>query len=177
MEILEGTFKPPEGTDPATLIILNEISRIWGLRGEGEVSIIITKEDFQYYWRKVKERTALSFSGHHFGHYAAAAHLDALSEVHARRLALITKSGVAPNRWPEGLSVMLEKIAGVAVVTKLRAILLMEADFNCHNRIIFGDRMMKLARKNGLVPEEIYSEKGKTPEDAILQQVLVYDIA
>ena len=37
--------------------------------------------------------------------------------------------------------------------------------------------MMKLARKNGLVPEEIYSEKGKTPEDAILQQVLVYDIA
>ena len=53
----------------------------------------------------------------------------------------------------------------------------MEADFNCHNRIIFGDRMMKLAREHGLVPEEIYSEKGKTPEDAILQQVLVYDIA
>ena len=38
---------------------------------------------------------------------------------------------------------------------------MMEADFNFHNRLIFGDRMMKLARKNGLVPEEIYSEKGK----------------
>ena len=37
--------------------------------------------------------------------------------------------------------------------------------------------MMKLARESGLVPEETYSEKGKTPEDAILQQVLVYDIA
>ena len=36
---------------------------------------------------------------------------------------------------------------------------------------------MKLARENGLVPKEIYSEKGKTPEDAILQQVLVYAIA
>ena len=72
---------------------------------------------------------------------------------------------------------MLEKIAGVAVLTKLRAILLMEADFNCHNRIFFWDRMMKLAREHGLVPEEIYSEKGKTPEDAILQQVLVYNIA
>ena len=95
-----------------------------------------------------------------------------------KHLALITKTGAAPNRWSKGLSVMLEKIAGVAVVTKLRAILLMEADFNCHNRIIFGDRMMKLAQENGLVPEEIYSEKGKkTPEDAILQQVLVYDIA
>ena len=62
---------------------------------------------------------------------------------------------------------MLEKIAGVAVVTKLRAILLMEVDFNCHNKIIFEDRMMKLAREHGLVPEEIYSEKGKTPEDVI----------
>ena len=72
---------------------------------------------------------------------------------------------------------MLEKIVGVAVVTKLRAILLMEADFNCHNRLIFGNRMMKLARENSLIPEEIYSEKGKTPEDAILKQMLVYDIA
>ena len=72
---------------------------------------------------------------------------------------------------------MLEKIVGIAVVTKLRAILLMEADFNCHNSLIFDDLMMKLARENSLIPDEIYNEKGKTPEDAILQQVLVYDIA
>ena len=145
--------------------------------GEGEVSIIITKEDFQHYWKRVKERTASSYSGRHFGHYKAAAHSEYLSEVHAKHMALITKTGATPSRWSKGLSVMLEKIAGVAVVTKLRAILLMEADFNCHNKLIFGSRMMKLAREHGLVPEEIYSEKGKTPEDAILQQVLVYDIA
>ena len=72
---------------------------------------------------------------------------------------------------------MLEKIAGVALVTKLRAILLMEADFNYHNKLIFGKRMLDLARQHDLVPEEIYSEKGKTSEDAILHQVLAYDIA
>ena len=49
MEILEDTFRPPRGTDPATVIILNNISRIWRLMGEVEVSIIITKEDFHYY--------------------------------------------------------------------------------------------------------------------------------
>ena len=177
MEILEGTFIPPKGTDPATVIILNEIARIYKLMGEGEVSIIITKEDFQHYWKRVKERTASSYSGRHFGHYKSAAHSDYLSEVHARHTALITKTGATPSRWSKGLSVMLEKIAGVAVVTKLRAILLMEADFNFHNKLIFGNCMMKPAREHGLVPEEIYSEKGKTPEDAILQQVLVYDIA
>ena len=50
---------------------------------------------------------------------------------------------------------MLENIAAVALMTKLRVILLIEAEFNFHNRLVFGDRMMKLARENGLVPEEI----------------------
>ena len=62
-------------------------------------------------------------------------------------------------------------------MTKLRAILLMEADFNFDNSLIFGDCMMKLARENGLAPEKIYSEMGKTAEDAILHQVLLFDIA
>ena len=100
-----------------------------------------------------------SFSGRHCGHYAAAAYSDLLSEAHIRHLVLITKTGAAPKRWPKDLSVMLENIAGVVVVTKLRALLLIEADFNRHNRLIFEDRMMTLARENGLVPEEIYSEK------------------
>ena len=72
---------------------------------------------------------------------------------------------------------MLETIAGVAVVTKLRAILLMEADFNFHNKLILGKRMMDLACRHGMVPEEIYSKKERTAEDAVLHQVLAYDIA
>ena len=45
---------------------------------------------------------------------------------------------------------MLEKIAGVALVTMLWAILLMKADFNFHNKLIFGKRMMNLARRHGI---------------------------
>ena len=63
MDILEGTFKPPTGTDPVMVIILNKILRILRLMGDGEVSIIIIKKDFQHYWRRAKERTASSFSG------------------------------------------------------------------------------------------------------------------
>lgn len=62
---------------------------------------------------------------------------------------------------------MLEKIAGIALVSKLWAILLMEADFNFHNKLIFGKRMMDLARRHKLVPDKIYSEKGRTAEDAV----------
>ena len=145
--------------------------------GNGEVKIVITQEDYQHYWKRAKERTASSYSGIHYGHYKSAAHSDYLSRTHALKLSLITATGEAPERWARGLSVMLEKIAGIALVTKLRAILLMEADFNFHNKLIFGSRMLKLARENGMIPEEIYNEKGRTAEDAILLQVLIYDLA
>ena len=104
---------------------------------EGEVDIIVTEGDFKYYWSKARERTSLSFSMLHFGHYKAAAKSDKLSKLHALKLTLISRFGSAPERWRRGLSVLLEKIAGVALVTKQRAILLMEADFNCHIFILF----------------------------------------
>ena len=177
VEILEGTFVPPPDTDHRTLLIFEEIASIWAKRGEGEVSIAISQDDYQYYWKRIKERTSSSLSGIHFGHYKSIAHDDDLSKLMARKLSLTTLTGASPERWARGLSVMLEKIAGVAMVNKLRAILLLEADFNFCNKLIFGRRMINMARENGMIPEEIYSSKGKTAEDAILQQVLLYDIA
>ena len=59
-EILEGTFIPPPDTDPATIIILEEIARIWSKMGTGKVSITVSVEDFQYYWGRIKERTSSS---------------------------------------------------------------------------------------------------------------------
>ena len=52
----------------------------------GEINITVSAEDFQHYWRQMKERTALSVSGAHFGHYKAVGHSDFLSEVHALKL-------------------------------------------------------------------------------------------
>ncbi len=51
---------------------------------------------------------------------------------------LIARGGCPPDRWGHGLQVMLENVAGVALVNKLCAILLMEADFNCLNKWVFG---------------------------------------
>ena len=64
----------------------------------GEVDIKVTKEDFQYYWKKVRERTASLYSGLHFGHYIAAAFSNRLSEIHALKLLVIAKTGYAPDR-------------------------------------------------------------------------------
>jgi hypothetical protein len=55
------------------------------------------------------------------------------------------KKGIALERWANGLSVMLEKMFGVWLVSKLRAVLLMEADFNATNKEVYGVRMLEEA--------------------------------
>ena len=68
LAILEGTFVPPLGTTPTTKIIPEEITRIWAKMGAGEVEIAVSFKDFQYYWKRAKEKTASSFSELHFRH-------------------------------------------------------------------------------------------------------------
>ena len=80
------------------------------------------------------------------------------------------------ERWLRGLSVMLEKTLGVTLVLKLRAILLMEADFDATNTIVYSDRMMTNVRKCNLMPEQIFSEKNRMADDGTLCKTLFYDI-
>jgi hypothetical protein len=71
---------------------------------------------------------------------------------------------------------MLEKTLGVTLVSKLRAILLMEADFNISNKIIYGVRMMKNARNHQLMPEKVFSKKNRMADDGTLTKMLFYDV-
>ena len=58
LAILEGTFSPPPRTTAVTRIVLEEIARIWERMGMCKVSIEISHEEYQYYWKQAKERTA-----------------------------------------------------------------------------------------------------------------------
>ena len=69
------------------------------------------------------------------------------------------------------------KMFGVRLDSKLRAILLMEADFNAMNKEVYGVRMLEEARKYKLVPEEIFSEPNPTADDGGLAKTLFYNIA
>ena len=73
--------------------------------------------------------------------------------------------------------VMLEKIAGLALVSRLRAILLFEADFNMTNKTFFGKRMLDATRAAGIIPDEHYSNKGKTAKDGQCANVLMCDLS
>ena len=175
--ILDGRFECGPEIDDATALLLEEIGRLGSMLTNGEVIIEITPEEFQEYWRRAKEATSSSYSGIHFGHYKAAGKSDFLSKFFAKKISLIARCGCPPTRCGVGLTVMLKKVAGIALVNKLRAILLMEADFNMHNRIIFGSRAINAARERGEIPPEIFSTEGCTAEDGSWEKTLVTDVS
>ena len=118
-----------------------------------------------------------SESGLHFRHYVVGSASDIISYYHAARVTVVIAHAIQLERWLQGLSVMLEKTLGVTLVTKLRAILLMEADFNATNKIIYGNRMIEKAQEYNLMPEEIFSERNRMADNGTLSKTLFCNLA
>jgi hypothetical protein len=129
-------------------------------------------KDWRDHWRCSREETSSSFSGRHFGYYKAGMSSDYITHFQALFATLVMHHGLVMERWARGLSVILEKILGCSSVSKLRAILLLEADSNCAYKIIFGYRMMENARHHNLMPTEIYSKRGRQADEGTLAKPL-----
>jgi hypothetical protein len=132
--LLAGDILIPWDVDDVTATILGKIIRLFGLLWEGCGDIVMADDQFQYYWRRFKEQTSSLISGIHAGHYKTATYSDVITNFLSWKITLIARGGCPPDCWGHGLQVMLEKVAGVALVNKLHAILLMEADFNYMNK-------------------------------------------
>ena len=143
----------------ATQLFFEQIAKIRSLVPLNSVETLIDSVTWASSWRRSREATSSSISGFHFGHYIAGAESEYISNYHAVKTSLALMRGISLSlsRWQRGLACMLEKKAGSRLVTKLRSILLLEADLNKANKIIYGDRMMKNIRRYNLMPEEIFS--------------------
>jgi hypothetical protein len=175
-EVLSGTYEFEPGFDDATMRICQEVAAIREVVPADSVDAIVRKGDWSSYWSKAREETSSSESGLHFSHYKADAGSKTISHFHAIKASVMLKDGWGYARWGRGMSVMLEKIPGCQRIDKVRSILLMEADFNCVNKIIFGSRMLANVRRHGLMPDEIFSERNRTAGEGTLSKVLFYDV-
>jgi hypothetical protein len=176
--IITGTYKIPTDLDPATAMILKEIGKLGMKIVSGKNNkIIITPEDFKQFWKKFNKFTSLSMSGVHYGHYKTVVQDPQSTNVLALQLTVNAHSGIPPESWSVGLQVMLEKIAGVCLVERLRTIQLYEADFNCYNQFIFGRQAMQTLTDSGYIPEELFSQKGSTAEDTKFDKTLMADLS
>ena len=78
----------------------------------------------------------------------------------------------------KGVSVMLEKSAGNVNIQKLRAILLLEADFNAIHKIIFNSRLIpSIKAANAILMEVIGGRRSQAATYLALDKKLITDIA
>ena len=115
-------------------------------------------------------------SGLHFGHYKARSQSHIISHFHALKTSLLLRIGIALDWWSHEILVMIENMFGCLLDTKLRSILLMEADFNFANKTIYGRRILDNLRNYNLMSEEIFSERNRMADNRNLAKVFFYDI-
>lgn len=178
-QILDGSYPIPDDMDPPTALMLEEMGRIGrNLLQQGHTVVTeVSTEDYQHYFGRINENTSSSPSGLHLGHDKAAAKCSDLSDIFALQMNTIVLSGIHPSRWGVALQVMLEKIAGVCLVDKLRSIQLYEADYNWFNKFIFNDGALRALELSDSLPEEHFSHRGSTAEDACFDKTLTVDIS
>jgi hypothetical protein len=165
--ILEETYNYPPEFDEATNV-LQKCALIQLQVPKNSISTTITPVDWSNHWRSSREETSQSISGWHFGHYKAGLQSQYVSYLQALQVTLVVKWGIVLERWSNGLSFMLEKIFGCSLITKLGLILLIEANLNATNKVVYGVRMLANVRKYRLVPEEMYSERSRLADDGTL---------
>ena len=136
-QVLAGTYTYPPDFDQATREICESCARIRMGIPANSVETKVSHGEWAQRWSKAKEKTSSSETGLHFGHYKAVAQSSVVSHLHALKTAMVLKWG------------------------KLLAILMMEADFNFSNKLIYGVRMMNNVWRHDWMPEEIYSKKGR----------------
>jgi hypothetical protein len=128
--ILNGTYSYSPTFEGATKALCQACTRMRSTIPRNSVSPIIRHKEWSDGWRRAWEDTSSSESGLHFGHYKAGALSPLISHLHALKASVLMINGISIDRWSQGLSVMIEKVAGCSLISKLRSILLMEADMN-----------------------------------------------
>jgi hypothetical protein len=163
--VLDGTYQTLANSDIATKELFDKIAAIRRIIPKDLAPIVITPEQWKRYWAIVNKESSSSESRLHFGHYIVGCMSDIVTHYHAARVLVVLAHAIQLERWSCGLLVMLEKMLGVTLVSKLQAILLMEADFNASNKIMYGVRMMQNVCNHRMMPKEIYSKKNRMADN------------
>ena len=175
--ILRGDFDAPPGIDPYALKLIQHLKRpdnVTKASTQVDISLLITNHING--WKRAKERTSSGRSGVHFGHFMAGAKHTGIVTFDATMAQIPYQTGYSPKIWQHGVNVMLVKKKGDYRVSKLRAILLYEADFNQNNKRLGREMMYYAEDLKNIAPEQYGSRKNHTAIDHGLNKQLTFDL-
>jgi len=96
---------------------------------------------------KIDLSIAVTKSGLHYGHYLAQTRSNIISTFKYKLVNYALANRTPLEQWKQGVLVILEKERDNINITKLRAILLLEVDFNGLDKIIFNSRVLPILEK------------------------------
>ncbi len=178
--LLRGNMPPDDTThllQPETIQLLRTVATNNMQHAHPGLDINISVEAFQSCYKAVKENTSSSPSGHHVGHYKAAAMNDHLTAIHAMMRTIPFRAGFSPQKWRRVVDIMLEKQPGNSQIHRLRILALLESDFNQAVHIIIARQLSFHLEDNNMVPAMQYgSREGRQCVSAVLNKQLTHDI-
>ena len=174
--MLLGTYDT-NGLDMGTAIFIRHLKVTEPILQRPQISNVISVEDFQHYWRKVREKTSSSPSGRHFGHWKSIAKSNGLSSIFSKMVSLPTESGYSPTRWKNRIECSLEKKGKRLRPNELRIIVLLEADYNQSMKLVFGKRMMRNSELSTDYPNSQFgSKRGAKAIEAVRLKRMTLDL-
>jgi hypothetical protein len=158
MDLLNEREATPADMDNDTATLICKFQQLFKHLKYKHTPVNITPDNYCFYWGWVSKSTSSAMLFVHFGHWRAITKVRMLVDFICMQLNLIARTGSAPSRWGVGLQVLLEKVPGMSLVDKLRAILLMEGDFNFFNKWVFGHKAINQVYKMQYVPDDQNSQ-------------------
>jgi hypothetical protein len=176
--ILDGTYSFPVGMDLATIAFLREAASIkLEVDNTPPMQEDTTVGDFMSFLTTAREATSFSKSGRHFSHYRASCNDMSLVELHVKTVNIAACHRQPLHRWQQGVTVLLEKVVRTIHIDRLKAICLLEVDFNWWLKVIFTKRMLQRIKVNGVMPIEHGVIFRKTTMDSSMIKQLFFDQA
>ena len=174
--IQRGDFDTPKSLPKEVHELLKSMKRPSCITND--IRPYTTIGEFRKFIHITKERTSSSPSGRHYGHYKAL--LEAkptfLHVIHGI-IELVVRHNVILDRWKTTNTTLLEKNPGTPFVHRLRAIHIVEGDFQFIAKYYYSHKMMALAEKHQLVSDEQYGRRAnRKAQSAVLNKVLYYNI-
>jgi hypothetical protein len=151
-QVMDGTFSPPEGTDPVAAELLETLQMEDSVRQLGPLDISIIPEDNRSGWKKQKERTASEPTGLGFNHYKTSCLTDDLNEVDSFLRTAPLQLGISPKLWRIITDFQIFKRSNVFHVDSMRLIQLMDAGYNMCNKTLGKRVYWLMQRRRKLYP-------------------------
>jgi hypothetical protein len=138
----------------------------------------LTVEELRDGFKAVKESTASSPGGLHYGIWKTLISDETIFEPFALMIIFAFRWSVVPVMWEKVVQIILAKDVGQRTkITRIRRVQLLDAGLNMGFRILFGHRMLQAAKKLGVLSDlQFGARSGYMCISCVLLKRLSYDI-